>query len=497
MTPECAPVSGGTELLLYVNLPENMPTTAITVKFSCEPVNALEDASFETTGTANVAKGTATMQVASTEGLKAGMEVAIDKGTKDEEIMHVQEVQKNTIKLSGMLKFNHDKGFIIRDNHSKYSTSPVLKDMEQLGNVSEEEAAKLPLAGPLDVFVCGHLDVGGRGIRCMSPPLSPENVNFFKYHVELSLDGRRYLSNPLTFTVYDLKITRLSPNIGPLREATDVVIECDGLVQTEIQKTKLSFPWGNKELPAQYDNTINKVKFKMPELNGEVRQNVEAELAKIQEFDKEMTTPQVVQQEAEEAPPADPAADPADPAAEPIDPMEQVDKDGGLHALETIVELSLNGQNFTDDKISFTYYGTLVPEEIYVFAPASPEMPKPDIESDKMPPGTVLGVVVQGLIYSEYAKMKFRLMKIINEEPVEHQAAYELEAKCEFEEKGMITAQVPWVSSLGFGEEVTEVVMADFQISLNGQHWVPCTEQPPLKLELGVEEQGEGEEEGP
>jgi len=93
MTPECAPVSGGTELLLYVNLPENMPTTAITVKFSCEPVNALEDASFETTGTANVAKGTATMQVASTEGLKAGMEVAIDKGTKDEEIMHVQEVQ--------------------------------------------------------------------------------------------------------------------------------------------------------------------------------------------------------------------------------------------------------------------------------------------------------------------------------------------------------------------------------------------------------------------
>lgn len=282
----------------------------------------------------------------------------------------------------------------------------------------------------------------------MSPPLSPENVNFFKYHVELSLDGRRYLSNPLTFTVYDLKITKLSPNIGPLREATDVVIECEGLVQTEIQKVKLTFPWGNKELPAQYDNTIHKVKFKMPELNAEVRQNVEAELAKIQELDFTQSTPQVVQQEAEEAPPADPPAGDEGDNAEPIDPMEQVDQDGGLHALETIVELSLNGQNFTDDKISFTYYGTLVPEEIYVFAPATADAPKPNIETEKLPPGTVLGVAVQGLIYSEYAQIKFKLMKIINEEPVEHQGIALL-AKCEFEEKEegasrqMMTAKVP------------------------------------------------------
>jgi hypothetical protein len=338
----------------------------------------------------------------------------------------------------------------------------------------------------LDVFVCGHLDPGGRGVRCISPPLSPENVNFFKYHVELSLDGRRYLSNPLPFTVYDLRVTGLSPNVGPLNKATEVVVECEGLVHSEIQKVKLTFPWGNKELPAAPDHTTDKIKFMMPELNAEVRERVEAELGKIEERNREFPTPQVVQQEGGDAP-----AEGAD-EGEPIDPMEQIDKDGGLHALETSVELSLNGQNFTDDKISFTYYGTLEPEDVVVHAPAEGQESKPSIDAP-MPPGTVLGIAVTGLIYTEYAKMRFRLMKIINEEPVEHNAAFELTAELKFEEKEpgddtaareMITAKVPAVGAELFGEDVTEVQMADFQISLNGQHWVPCKEQPPLKLEL-------------
>lgn len=249
----------------------------------------------------------------------------------------------------------------------------------------------------------------------------------------------------------------------------------------------MTFPWGNRELPAAYDNIINKVKFLMPELNAEVRQNVEVELSKIQERDRDFPTPQVVEQEGGE-----PAGGDENGEDQPIDPMEQIDQDGGLHALETIVELSLNGQNFTEDKISFTYYGTLVPEEVIVLAPAEGQESKPDIAAP-MPPGTVLGVAVAGLVYTEYAKMRFRLMKIINEEPVEHQAAFELPAEIKFEEKEpgddtaareMVTAKVPAVGAEDFGEDVTEVVMAEFEISLNGKHWVPCTKHEPLKLEL-------------
>lgn len=487
MTPECAPVSGGTELLLYVNLPEKMPTTALTVKFSCEPVKALED-------------------------------------------------------------------------ESKYASAPVIKDIEQLGNVAEEEAAKLPLAGPLDVFVCGHLDPGGRGVRCISPPLSPENVNFFKYHVELSLDGRRYLSNPLSFTVFDLRVTKLHPNVGPLTEPTEVEIDCDGLVQSEIQKVKLTFPWGTRELPAAYDYTRNKVKFMMPELRAEVRENVLADLAKIEERDREFPTPQVVEQEGG-APADDGDGEPVEftqaatavkeaiaaqkknkdtveikkglesklkdlaaaneelsnaltkfrwtgtefEALPPLtdmlldlDPklMASVDKDGGLHALETTVELSLNGQNFTDDKISFTYYGTLVPQEVVVLE-GPEDKPKPD-EADKLPPQTVLGVAVDNLIYTEYACMRCKMMVMItgNEEPVEGQINVFEQPKIKFEEKEpgddtaareMITVKVPtfFVSHFSSMGEVTEVMMQDFEISLNdGKHWVPCKERAPFKIEL-------------
>jgi hypothetical protein len=46
-----------------------------------------------------------------------------------------------------------------------------------------------------------------------------------------------------------------------------------------------------------------------------------------------------------------------------------VDVDGGLAGLEVFVELSLNGQNFTEDRVHFTYHGSFEPLRVRVVAP--------------------------------------------------------------------------------------------------------------------------------
>merc|ERR1719387_964998 len=120
----------------------------------------------------------------------------------------------------------------------------------------------------------------------------------------------------------------------------------------------------------------------MPELNAEIKQRVDAQVATIHERDRdwpnvgcadlvsgdEETQADIARMRQGEAADGDAPAEGGD--EEPIDPLAGVDPEGGLAPLETYVELSLNGQNFTDDKISFTYYGTLTPEEVQVLPPA-------------------------------------------------------------------------------------------------------------------------------
>ena len=64
-----------------------------------------------------------------------------------------------------------------------------------------KRVSALPLAQRVPL----HLPPAPHRITGSSPP-----------EVDASLDGQRYFGTPLKFTVYDLQITGLSPNCGPL-----------------------------------------------------------------------------------------------------------------------------------------------------------------------------------------------------------------------------------------------------------------------------------------
>merc|ERR1719198_317336 len=96
----------------------------------------------------------------------------------------------------------------------------------------------------------------------------------------------------------------------------------------------------------------------MPELSAEVRRGVdkateEAKLAR--ELEKEDASPT-----GEEG---------AEAAEEGEEEALDVDINGGLAGLEVFVELSLNGQTFTEDRVHFTYHGAFEPTSIRVIAP--------------------------------------------------------------------------------------------------------------------------------
>lgn len=58
-----------------------------------------------------------------------------------------------------------------------------------------------------------------------------------------------------------------------------------------------------------------------------------------------------------------------DAVADSMEEVSPVDINGGLAGLEAFVELSLNGQNFTEDRVHFTYHGAFEPVSIRVIAP--------------------------------------------------------------------------------------------------------------------------------
>merc|ERR1719253_186465 len=310
--PSCAPVTGGTELLLHIQLPPRIPTDNLTVKFVCKPLYSINDAEAE-------------------------------------------------------------------------AKAPMRRDASDIINPCLEAVSKLPLGGPLDVLANGWLDPSGRGVRCICPPLDAENVNFYEYHMELSLDGKRFLDRGLPFNIFDLRVTGLEPCIGPLTECSEVRIKTTGLVKTEIQKVRLDFPKDlmrpphelSRVLPAHYDHTTGEVVFSTPDLSAEVRRGIDKAAAEAQSG-----------QEPDDSPSGDQAAE------EPAEGEEEaplVDINGGLAGLEVFVELSLNGQNFTEDRVHFTYHGSFEPVNIKVIAPPEGVAIEPEAAAAKAPAGKKKG----------------------------------------------------------------------------------------------------------
>jgi len=447
--PCCAPVTGGTEILLHCQLPTRMPTDTLTVKFVCTPLYSVGDSELE-------------------------------------------------------------------------AAAPLKRDVNEVINPCRDEIAKLPLATPLEVPVCGWLDPGCRGVRCISPPMDAESVRFYKYSVELSLDGRAFLKRSLPFSVFDMRVTGLEPNLGPLQEATQVTIKTVGFVQTDIQRVRIDFPkdlrWPSRLLPAAFDHTTGEVSFMMPDLAAEVRQRVDEERA---------------QHEALAAAVAEDGAEPS--AGEQEAGGASVDPDGGLGGLEVFVELSLNGQNFTEDRIHFTYHSQLCTGALEMLAPPEGvvvEPPKEDPKAKKgkgpaveepvevvVLAGAKLGAELKtGAAESAFAVIRAELATKVGDEEMQSLKVVDLPAALELlapptptptppDPKGtapsppppedqpmrdMLTALAPGIRTEDLPEGAV-LYIRDFQVSLNGKCFVPCPEAPPMRLEPMPKEKTEEE----
>jgi len=190
-----------------------------------------------------------------------------------------------------------------------------------------------------------------------------------------------------------------------------------------------------------------------------------------------------------------------------------VDPDGGLGGLEVFVELSLNGQNFTEDRVSFTYHPGLVPGEMQLLekaegAAAVDAPAKEDPKAKKggkgpaadeptetsLTPGSKIACSARGLSETIYAMLRAEVMTKVGEEDMQLLKVVNMPATVEMsssagtpDPKGasptpgdegaqpseMLTALVPSVKS----EEVPEgavLYLHNFQVSMNGQYFVPC-----------------------
>ncbi|CAK0872837.1 unnamed protein product [Prorocentrum cordatum] len=205
--PRCVPVAGGSELLLHVDLPPQLSAEQLAVKFVCTPRQSV--------------------------GGPAGR-------------------------------------------------APSRPPLAETVGPDHDAVAELPPAMPLEVQVAAWLDAGGHGVRVVSPPLDAESIGLYDFSVELSLDGRTYLPRALPLSVYDLRVTALEPNTGSLLEQTQVKVRGAGLVPSDVHRVRLDFPqelgWKRRQLPASLDLTTGEVSFTMPDLAAEVRERADAAL---------------------------------------------------------------------------------------------------------------------------------------------------------------------------------------------------------------------------
>lgn len=411
--PVCAPVGGGTELLLHVAMPHRMPANSLTVKFVCTPLHSIGNAELE-------------------------------------------------------------------------AAAPMRRDGREIINPCKEELTKLPLAGKLEVPVIAWLDHNGQGVRCVSPPFDAEIVQFYRYSIELSLDGRQYLSRALPFSIFDLHVMGLEPNLGSLLEPTQVRIRAAGMVSTDIHRVRLDFPaelrMASRTLPATFDHALQDIVFTMPDLAAAARQRAEE-----------------ARQEA--------SLD----AVEGAEPHAGIDSAGGLEGIQVFVELSLNGQNFSEDRVAFTYFGQLRPSAVSIVSvpeghvaevkedpKAAPAKGKKVVEEQKVevvaPRGAKLGCQISGLdVPTRYALMRVELATKGHDEEPKTLRVIDLPAVVEMvtlpavgEEPAkrvrMLTAQAPAVRSEDLPAG-SALLMRHFQASFNGQSFESCGDHPPIRLE--------------
>jgi len=234
--------------------------------------------------------------------------------------------------------------------------TPFEQDLDGAYVAKNETLKQYPPVGKLDILAYGTYDHRKEMIEVSSPPFDLSTFEYYSVEIEASLDGERFLDKALPFTPYDLKLMDLEPRCGPLKQETRVSPVTSGLVKTDQPWIQAAFPEDvfpldddptkrdRRQLPGLYDETSDRIFFQMPSLLDVVRERVELATANL---------PEPLEQTPDDGEDPDGQGQKAELAPPPVDP------DGGLNGLPVVIELSLNGQQYTKDALEFIYYGEL------------------------------------------------------------------------------------------------------------------------------------------
>lgn len=70
----------------------------------------------------------------------------------------------------------------------------------------DEEIAETPPCVPLELYVAGRLDAGGKGVRCFSPPFDPATFYMYDVEMDISFDGQKFLNKTKPFQIFDCRV---------------------------------------------------------------------------------------------------------------------------------------------------------------------------------------------------------------------------------------------------------------------------------------------------
>lgn len=283
--------------------------------------------------------------------------------------------------------------------------------------------------GSVDVETCvtAALDPKGRGLTCLTPVL-PNAQNLF---LEVSLDGRSYLTKAQPFSFYDLIVDALQPNCGPLTERTEVMLQTRGLIQSSRQVVRLNYEADDipsLNVPGRYDHTTQSISFTMPDLKNQV-----AEPRKV---------------------PAPEDQENNDPDAEKNEEKDEIHKSD----VKVAVALSINGQDYTES-CTFTFYSSL---EAVLQNDDEEDIDALDVEQPFRVKMDTHG--------SQQAFVRFNFTESV---------VSPVTVACSIVD-GIVRGVAPRLSKEQFTAAPTQ---ATIDISLNGQHYTPFKE-PSVKLQL-------------
>eukprot|EP00743_Colponemidia_sp_Colp-15_P002521 GILK01002733.1.p1 GENE.GILK01002733.1~~GILK01002733.1.p1 ORF type:complete len:871 (-),score=95.60 GILK01002733.1:101-2677(-) len=303
-------------------------------------------------------------------------------------------------------------------------------------------------------------------IYCVTPPVDAVWATNYVFSVDVSVNGQQFSQEPLPFRFYDVQLSELCPSNGPVTGDTFLRISATNLFDSSIKKVKFLSKTGEERVVvAQYDRESSQLICSIPPLSWfssvsaiDVSSKAEND---VQDNAPEMESAAALGTAQNPIPPATATAltPNGDAAAEPVVPEPDPIRD-----IEMEVQVSLNGQQFTEPGLTYHYYDVNISE--LVFAPKEEPKegePKPPADVDmtkSRQKGTKLELTGTGLRPSENWGLRL-LVGASSSLAVDIPAVY-------VESKRCICAELPDLtgSAIPFGVHPTTI-----QFTLNGHNY--------------------------